>query len=73
MATVRITDASLTIEDSLAVANGPRVELAEGRCAKIADGRAMVDPAPAAGSALYSLTAQVGHGRDTRPGTASFG
>jgi uncharacterized protein len=46
MAAVRITDAPLTIEDSLAVANGAQVELAEGVRAKIADGPAVMDPGP---------------------------
>jgi hypothetical protein len=50
MTTVRITDAPLTIEDPLAVANGAQVEPAEEVPATIADGRAVVDRAPAAGT-----------------------
>lgn len=34
---------------------------------KIADGPAVVGRALAAGNAVYGLTAQVGHGKDTRP------
>jgi hypothetical protein len=45
MTTVTITDAPLTIEDSLA--HGARAELARVRT-KVADGRAMVDRALAA-------------------------
>jgi hypothetical protein len=45
-ATVKITGAPLTIEDSLAVANDAQVELAEGVRAKIADGPAVMDPGP---------------------------
>lgn len=76
MAAVRITDAPLTIEDSLAVANSAQVELAEGVRAKIADGPAVMDRALTAGkrrSRPHGPTAQVGHGKDTRPGTGSFG
>lgn len=65
MATVTITDAPLGIEDLLAVADGARVELDDGTRARIAAGRAVVDRALAAGEAVYGLTTQVGHGKDT--------
>ena len=43
MATVRITEAPLVIEDLLAVVDGARVELDGGTRARIAAGRAVVD------------------------------
>jgi uncharacterized protein len=67
-----ITDAPLTGEDSLAVANGAQVELAEVVRAKIADDPAVMDPDPAAGNAVHGLTTPVGHGKDTKPGTGSL-
>jgi histidine ammonia-lyase len=66
MTTVTITEAGMGIEDLLAVAGGARVELAGGVRALIAGGRAVVDRALAAGDAVYGLTTQVGHGKDTR-------
>src|SRR2546421_9618443 len=66
MATVRITEAPLAIEDLLAVVDGARVELDGGTRARIAAGRAVVDRALADGEAGYGLTTQVGHGKDTR-------
>jgi histidine ammonia-lyase len=71
MAAVRITEAPRTIEDPLAVPTA-RAELAEEMPAKIADGRAVMDRAPAAGNAVYGRTAEVGHAKDTRPGTRSL-
>ena len=66
MTTVTITEAPLAIEDLLAVVDGARVELDDGTRARIAAGRAVVDRALADGEAVYGLTTQVGHGKDTR-------
>src|SRR5215468_8332658 len=66
MTTVTITEAPLAIEDLLAVVDGARVELDDGTRARIAASRAVVDRALAGGEAVYGLTTQVGHGRDTR-------
>lgn len=66
MTTVMITEVPLAIEDLLAVAGGARVELDGGARARIAASRAVVDQALAAGEAVYGLTTQVGHGKDTR-------
>src|SRR2546430_16961714 len=66
MTTVTITEAPLAIEDLLAVVGGARVELDDGTRARIAASRAMVDRAVADGEAVYGLTTQVGHGKDTR-------
>jgi histidine ammonia-lyase len=66
MTTVTITEAGLGIEDLLAVAGGARVELDDGVRARIAASRAVVDRALDAGEAVYGLTTQVGHGKDTR-------
>ena len=66
MTTVTITEAALGIGDLLAVAGGARVELDDGTRARIAASRAVVDRALTAGEAVYGLTTQVGHGKDTR-------
>lgn len=66
MTTVMITETPLGIEDLLAVADGTRVELDDGTRARIAASRAVVDRALTAGEAVYGLTTQVGHGKDTR-------
>src|SRR5436190_9576972 len=66
MTTVTITEAPLAIEDLLAVVGGARVELDDGTRARIAASRAMVGRAVADGEAVYGLTTQVGHGKDTR-------
>jgi histidine ammonia-lyase len=66
MTTVTITGAPLAIEDLLAVVDGARVELDDGTRGRIAAGRAVVDRALAGGEAVYGLTTQVGHGKDTR-------
>src|SRR5262249_34718550 len=66
MTTVIIAEAPLAIEDLLAVVGGARVELDGGTRARIAAGRAVVDRALAGGEAVYGLTTQVGHGKDTR-------
>jgi histidine ammonia-lyase len=66
MMTVTITEAPLAIEDLLAVVGGARVELDDGTRVRIAAGRSVVDRALADGEAVYGLTTQVGHGKDTR-------
>jgi histidine ammonia-lyase len=66
MTTVTITEAPLAIEDLLAVVDGARVELDGGTRARIAASREVVDRALLAGDAVYGLTTQVGHGKDTR-------
>ena len=66
MTTVTITEAPLAVEDLLAVVDGARVELDDAIRARIAAGRAVVDRALAAGEAVYGLTTQVGHARNTR-------
>jgi histidine ammonia-lyase len=66
MTTVTITEAGLAIEDLLAVVDGARVELDDATRARIAASRAVVDRALADGVAVYGLTTQVGHARNTR-------
>jgi len=66
MTTVMITEAPLAIEDLLAVVDGARVELDDRTRARIAASRAVVDRALTSGEAVYGLTTQVGHGKDTR-------
>lgn len=66
MTTVTITEAALGIEDLLAVVGGARVELDDRVRTRIAASRAVVDRALDAGEAVYGLTTQVGHGKDTR-------
>jgi histidine ammonia-lyase len=66
MTTVMITEVPLAIEDLLAVVDGAQVELDDGARARIAASRAVVDRALTAGEAVYGLTTQVGHGKDTR-------
>jgi histidine ammonia-lyase len=66
MATVTITESPLTLEELLAVVDGARVELDETVRARIAASRAVVDRALEAREAVYGLTTQVGHGKDTR-------
>jgi histidine ammonia-lyase len=63
---VTITEAPLAVEDVLAVVDGARVELDDATRARIAAGRAVVDRALADGAAVYGLTTQVGHARNTR-------
>ena len=65
MSTVTITDAPLTLEDLLAVVDGAQVELADGVRAGMAASRTIVDGALARNDAVYGLTTQVGHGKDT--------
>jgi histidine ammonia-lyase len=66
MHTVKITEKPLALEDLLAIVNGARVELDDGVRAVIAASRAVVDQALARNDAVYGLTTQVGHGKDTR-------
>jgi histidine ammonia-lyase len=66
MSTVTITEDPLAFEDLLAIVNGTQVELSDGARAVIAASRAVVDSALASKAAVYGLTTQVGHGRDTR-------
>lgn len=66
MAVVTITEEPLTVGDVVAVVDGARVELGDGAREAIAAGRDVVDRVLAAGDAVYGLTTQVGHGRDTR-------
>jgi histidine ammonia-lyase len=62
---VTITDEPLTLEDLLAVVDGAHVELADSARSGIAASRAIVDGALARNDAVYGLTTQVGHGKDT--------
>lgn len=66
MSTVTITDAPMSIEELLAVAEGAPVELAPSARATIQASRAVVDKALAGGDPIYGLTTQVGHGKDVR-------
>ena len=66
MTTVRITSAPLPVGDLIAIVDGARVELDDAVLAGIAAGRALVDEALRSGAAVYGLTTQVGHGKDTR-------
>jgi len=66
MSTVTITEKPLAIEDLLAIVEGAQVELAADARTVIAASRAVVDSALASRTAVYGLTTQVGHGRDTR-------
>ncbi len=66
MSVVTITDAPLSIEELVAVADGAPVELAEAARARIEASRAVVDLAMASGDAIYGVTTHVGHGKDVR-------
>ncbi|MDR2986243.1 MAG: aromatic amino acid lyase [Nocardiopsaceae bacterium] len=66
MATVQITPAPLAIEDLIAIVYGATVRVDQAVLAEIAAGRAVVDEALRTGAAVYGLTTQVGHGKDTR-------
>jgi histidine ammonia-lyase len=66
MTTVTITEDPLALEDLLAIVDGARVELADGVRTAIAASRSVVDAALARNDAVYGLTTQVGHGKDTR-------
>src|SRR5512133_3035131 len=66
MTTVTITEDPLALEDLLAIVDGAQVELADGVRTAIAASRSVVDAARARNDAVYGLTTQVGHGKDTR-------
>jgi histidine ammonia-lyase len=66
MSTVTITDAPMSVEELLAVAEGAPVELAPSARATIQASRTVVDKALAGGDPIYGLTTQVGHGKDVR-------
>ncbi len=66
MSMVTISDAPLSIEELVAVADGAPVELAAIARARIEASRAVVDIAMAGGEAIYGVTTQVGHARDVR-------
>jgi histidine ammonia-lyase len=66
MTTVCIEPAPLSVEDLVAVADGARVELDGSVLASMAESRAVVEDALTARTAVYGLTTQVGHGKDTR-------
>jgi histidine ammonia-lyase len=66
MRTVTITEEPLQIEDLLAIVHGARVETSDGVRAAVTASRAVVDHALTHNEAVYGLTTQVGHGRDTR-------
>jgi len=66
MDTVTITGNPLALEELLAIVDGARVELASDARTAIAASRAVVDRALAGNEAVYGMTTQVGHGKDTR-------
>ena len=66
MTTVCISTDPLSIEDLLAVADGARVELDGAVLAAMGAARSVVEDALTARTAVYGLTTQVGHGKDTR-------
>ena len=73
MSTVTITEAPLRLEDLLAIVAGARVRLADGVRSNIAASRAVVDRALASNEAVYGMTTQVGHGKDTRLSEGEIG
>ena len=66
MTTVTITEAPLAFEDFLAIVDGAQVALSDEVRALIEASRAVVDRALVSKAAVYGLTTQVGHGKDTR-------
>jgi histidine ammonia-lyase len=66
MTIVTITEEPLALEDLLAIADGARVELADNALEVIAASREVVDRSLSSNEAVYGLTTQVGHGKDTR-------
>ena len=66
MTTVTITEEPLAFEDLLAIADGAQVALSDEVRAVIEASRAVVDRALVSKAAVYGLTTQVGHGKDTR-------
>jgi histidine ammonia-lyase len=73
MSTVMITEEPLGLEDLLAIVDGSQVGLTDGVRSAIAASRAVVDVALARNDAVYGLTTQVGHGKDTRLTGAEIG
>lgn len=65
MSTVTITEDPLALGDLLAIVDGAQVQLSQGARQLIAASRAVVDLALVDKSAVYGLTTQVGHGKDT--------
>ena len=66
MTTVVITDEPMSLDDLLAVVQGAQVETDDTVQARMVRSRAVVDHALSANDAVYGLTTQVGHGRNTR-------
>ncbi|HEY6688762.1 MAG TPA: aromatic amino acid ammonia-lyase [Propionibacteriaceae bacterium] len=66
MTTVTITEDPLAFEDFLAIVDGAQVALSDEVRAVIESSRAVVDRALVSKAAVYGLTTQVGHGKDTR-------
>jgi histidine ammonia-lyase len=66
MTIVTITEEPLALEDLLAIVDGARVELADSARKVITASREVVDRALSRNEAVYGLTTQVGHGKDTR-------
>ena len=66
MTTVTITEEPLAFEDLLAIVDGAQVALSDEVRAVIEASRAVVDRALVSKAAVYGLTTQVGHGKDTR-------
>jgi histidine ammonia-lyase len=66
MTTVTITEEPLAFEDLLTIVDGAQVALSEEVRAVIEASRAVVDRALVSKAAVYGLTTQVGHGKDTR-------
>jgi histidine ammonia-lyase len=66
MTTVTITEDQLAFEDFLAIVDGAQVGLSDEVRAVIESSRAVVDRALVSKAAVYGLTTQVGHGKDTR-------
>jgi histidine ammonia-lyase len=66
MTTVAITEDPLAFEDFLAIVDGAHVGLSDEVRAVIESSRAVVDRALVSKAAVYGLTTQVGHGKDTR-------
>jgi len=66
MTSVAITESPLALEDLLAIVDGAQVKLSDGARGVIAASREVVDRALSSKAAVYGLTTQVGHGKDTR-------
>jgi histidine ammonia-lyase len=66
MSIVTITEEPLSLEDLLAIVDGAEVEIADGARTVIEASRAVVEAALARNDAVYGLTTQVAHGKDTR-------